>query len=116
MSFWKDAEYLNPTQGAQQPARTEANQLLYSLSIRGTFNYILYKGLSIGAGVEPTWYFDSGINNFDTPLVGKAAYNLGKFEVGLSYKHGLMNALKGTNENIKSGKFRDVQLSVFIPF
>ena len=90
----------------------------YFLSVGGTANYSLYKGLSIGLGVEPTYYFkctgEDSDNHFDVPLVGKVAYRFRPIEIGLSYKYGLMNVVK--NENMKSGKFRDLQLSLWIPF
>ncbi|GEM_PF-295691 len=106
-------------------------------SLGATVGYKLYKGLSIGAGIEPTynfyqshgitgdsndgtgnsWYYIGGNDKkrpFDVPLVGRVAYNFKFMEVGLSYKHGLFNTVK--NDQIKSGKFSDWQLSLFIPF
>lgn len=106
-------------------------------SLGATAGYRIYKGLSVGAGIEPTYYFYqshsmSGESNdgtgdsfyyvggndkkraFDIPLVGRISYNLRFMEVSLAYKHGLMNVVK--NSQIKSGKFSDWQLSLFFPF
>lgn len=100
------------------PPRYSISTHHYFFSIGGTFNYSLYRGLNIGLGIEPTYYFyqdgEKSSNKFDIPLLGKVAYDLGKFEAGLSYKHGLTDIIK--TDRIKSGKFREIQLSVFIPF
>lgn len=106
-------------------------------SLGATVGYRIYKGLSVGAGIEPTYYFYQshairGESNdgtgesfyyvggndkkraFDVPLVGRVSYNFGFMEVGLTYKRGLANVVK--NPQIKSGKFSDWQLSLFFPF
>lgn len=113
----------------------------YFTSISGTLNYSFIKNFSIGLGIEPTYYFsrkipgdvllsdsdgnlfesgfDSSVyferkNKFDIPVVAKVAYNFKVFEVGIYGKYGLINVLE--TEKFKNGKFRDFQLSVFIPF
>ena len=63
-------------------------------SLGGTINYPVYKGLSVGAGVESVYYFagyekEDMKHPFDVPFVGKIAYNLKVMELGISYKHGL---------------------------
>ena len=100
-----------------EPAMVEAGAKRFSAFATGTVNYTLYKGLSIGAGVQPTWYFSQNGGNskkFDIPVMGKIAYRFKTFEIGLNYKHGLMNNLK--TQYLKSGKFREYNLSVWIPF
>ncbi len=88
-------------------------------SIGGTANYSVIKNLSIGLGIEPTYFFmregQWSENKYDIPLVGKVAYNFNFLEVGISYKYGLMNVFE-PDFFIKPGKFRKVQLSLFIPF
>ena len=106
------------------------------ISIGGTANYSFIKKFSIGLGVEPAYYFKKGIpgsitfpghvedidwsryfdrkNRFDIPVVAKIAYNFNRFEVGIVGKYGMINVLE--TEHFKYGKFRDVQLSIFIPF
>lgn len=100
------------------PSTYESSNQYYHLSIGGTFNYKIYKGFNGGIGIEPTLFFyedgTKGKNKFDTPLIGKVGYDFGKFEIGAQYKYGLTNVMK--SEYIKSGKFRDIQLSLFIPF
>jgi hypothetical protein len=76
-------------------------------SVGGTVNYSIIKNLSAGLGVEPTYYF-RGDDKFDIPVVAKIAYNLKVVEFGISGKYGLMN--------VGSGKFREIQFSLFIPF
>jgi len=102
-------------------------------SIGGTVNYSFIKNFSIGLGVEPTYYFNGTIpgsftsterldenrifnrkNKFDIPVVAKIAYNFNGLELGISGKYGMMNVLE--TEYFKYGKFRDIQLSIFIPF
>ena len=83
-----------------------------------TANYTLFNNFSAGLGVAPTYWFstsgEESSGKFDIPLVAKIGYNLKYFELGLSYKHGLMNSIK--TDYIQSGNFRDVQLSIWIPF
>lgn len=88
-------------------------------SLGGTINYPVYKGLSVGVGVEPVYYFagyekEDMKHPFDVPFVGKIAYNLKFMELGISYKHGLSNVIE--TKDFTSGKFRDWQVSVWIPF
>lgn len=102
---------------AGQPAAVEGSAKRFSVYAAGTANYTLYKGLSIGAGVEPTYYFSQNGGNsrkFDLPVIARVAYRFKAFEIGLTYKHGLMNTLK--TEHLKSGKFREYNLSIWIPF
>ena len=120
----------------------------YFSSINGTANYSFIDNLSIGLGVEPTYYFSRTIpggifyngsfedsdtnkdfdriedfgtnkdfvrkNKFDIPVVAKISYNFKKFEVGIYGKYGMVNVLE--TAHFKYGKYRDVQLFVFIPF
>jgi len=83
-----------------------------------TANYTLFNNFSAGLGIAPTYWFstsgEESFGKFDIPLVAKIGYNLKYFELGLSYKHGLMNSIK--TDYIQSGNFRDVQLSIWIPF
>ena len=117
----------------------------YFTAIGGTANYSFIKNLSIGLGVEPTYYFNSKLpssykeisqddetsyggynknfevrdgnerkSHFDIPLVAKVTYKFKAVEVGVYGKYGLGNVL-GT-KNLKTANYRDLQLSVFIPF
>ena len=100
-----------------EPATLEASAKMYSTFISGTINYTICKGLSIGAGIQPIYYFSqNGGNNkkFDIPIVAKIAYRFKAFEIGLNYKYGLMNTVE--TKYLKSGKFREYNLSLWIPF
>lgn len=114
MKNWKSSY----SESLTQPPIREASSQYYYASMGGILNYYLYPGLSIGLGIEPTYYFyqdgEKSSNKFDIPLLGKAAYNFKKFEVGLTYKYGMTDIIK--TDHIKSGKFRSIQLSLFIPF
>ncbi|MDR1200082.1 MAG: porin family protein [Tannerellaceae bacterium] len=114
MKTWKSSY----SKSLKEPALFDASSQYYYVSAGGTFNYSIYRGLSAGVGIEPTYYFyqegETSRNKFDAPLIGKVAYDFGKFELGVSYKHGLTDVIK--TDRIKSGKFRDIQLSLFIPF
>ena len=87
-------------------------------SVGGTANYSLIKNVSAGLGFEPAYCFGNGSNfsksNFDIPVVAKIAYNLKFVEIGISGKYGLVNVFEASH--LKSGKFREIQLSAFIPF
>lgn len=100
-----------------EPAAYEISSKYYFVSTGGSVNYTLYKGLSFGVGIEPSYvFYQSGENRnkkFDSPLLGKLAYDFGFMEVGVNYKHGLMNMIK--TDRINSVKLRDWQISVFIP-
>ena len=113
MKYW-DSSY---GQVPGEPATCEASAKMFSTFVSGTANYTIYKGLNIGAGIQPIYYFSqNGGNNkkFDIPIVAKLAYRFKAFEIGLSYKHGLMNTLE--TKYLKSGKFREYNLSLWIPF
>jgi hypothetical protein len=114
----KGGYYPNNEQNSKELSRYEVSTQFYHVSASGTVNYNVYKGLSIGVGVEPTYVFflegENARKSFDIPPVGKISYNFNVFELGISYKYGLMNVIK--TDRIASGKFRDLQLSVFIPF
>ena len=85
-------------------------------SIGFTANYSLIKNLSVGLGVEPTYFFKANEikNRFDIPVVAKIAYNLKVAEVGIYGKYGPVGVFE--MDYMKSGKVREIQLSVFIPF
>jgi hypothetical protein len=85
-------------------------------SIGFTANYSLIKNLSAGLGVKPAYFFkaDEIKNSFDIPVVAKIAYNLKVVEIGICGKYGLLNVFE--MDYLKSGKIRDLQLSIFIPF
>ena len=78
------------------------------------------KKISVGLGVEPTYFFVKNRylyeykTNVDVPIVAKIVYNLKFVEIGIIGKYGLVNLFE--TEHLKSGKIREVQLSVFIPF
>ena len=88
------------------------------ISVGGTLNYSLIKNLSVGLGVEPAYCIQNlssnAKNNFDLPVVAKIAYNVKYFEIGIYGKYGLNNVFEG--EILQSGKIREIQLSLFIPF
>ncbi len=93
------------------------NYDIYFVSVGGTFGYLVYKGLSVGAGIEPTCFLYGDAkrkNTIDVPLVGKVAYNFRFVELGVSYKYGLTNVFE--TKDGRFGKFRDWQVFVWIPF
>lgn len=114
---WKDKDiFSKPDSEIVYIGGAESNDLHYYMSLGGSVNYRIYKGLSIGVGITPEWVFnksENSKNNFDTPLIGKIAYDFGKIEVGFTYKHGMTNLLK--TEGLKTAKIREFQLSVFVP-
>jgi hypothetical protein len=89
-------------------------------------NFHIYKGLNIGAGIEPSFIFAQDrtgeaslkekktSNKLDLPIVGRIAYDFGIFELGLKYKYGTLYAVETTY--IRAGHFQDWELSIFVPF
>ena len=96
-----------------------SSTVMYNFSaINFTANYSIVKNLSVGLGVEPTYYFDRSNNEFlkskfDVPVAAKLSYNLKFIELEISGKYGLINVIK--SDLLKSGKIHDLQLSVFFP-
>jgi len=91
----------------------------YFTSVGGSINYTIFKNLSAGIGMEPTFYLNKENgdnflkNKYDIPLVAKVSYNFRVVEVGITGKYGLINVLESKGSN---GKLREIQLSLFIPF
>ena len=79
-SMWLDIRAVLPD------GRLHVTSNCYCLSLDGTANYILYKGLGVVASVEPTCYFKctkvEDVRHFDIPLVGKIACRFMTSEVG----------------------------------
>ena len=91
-------------------------------SISGTANYAIIKNLSLGLGVEPSYFFKKvpgttnavRKNKFDIPVVAKITYSLKVIEFEISGKYGLVNVMEVPNRT--SGKYRELQFALFIPF
>jgi len=87
-------------------------------SIGFTANYMLIRNFSLGLGVEPLYFFKGHYseikNSYDVPVVARIAYNFKIAEIGISGKYGLVNVFE--MDYLKSGRIREIQLSLFIPF
>lgn len=89
--------------------------------MNATVNYRIWKGLSIGLGIEPTVFFNSGklrYNDasktvFDFPVLVKVGYELKNIGFAVSYKQGF-KALYD-NYMLNSEKNKELQISVFVP-
>lgn len=94
------------------------NNQKYYFALGAMANVHIYKGLNLGVGVEPTYYFVHQHNNkvsprFDIPVVAKIGYDFGPFELALSGKLGLFrNSKKGV---LDSNRREALMLSVYIP-
>jgi hypothetical protein len=94
----------------------------FQISVNPTWNYTLFQGWYAGAGIEPTFYLVSNPNkyqqkdsySYDMPLTAKFGYDFKYVDIAVGYKYGLCNTLN-TND-FSSGKFRNWQIQVFIPF
>jgi hypothetical protein len=92
-----------------------ATSYKYYTTIGGTANYSIIKNLSAGLGIEPAYYFYPG--KLDIPVVAKIACNFKIIGFEISGRYGLMNVhILKTEEGLQSGKFRDIQCTLFIPF
>lgn len=122
MKLWQTNYYMENQEN--EPSNPYDNMLskeestdFYLASLSASVNYSIYQGLNAGIGLEPVFlitHIGANHNFFDMPLVVSLAYNLGPVELGIIYKYGFFNLIK--SDYIQSGKFRDLQLSLFIPF
>lgn len=88
----------------------------FLLSLNASFNYKIVNGLSLGVGVEPTYYLHTlGDRKFDVPLTGKVSYDFRRFGLSFVYKHGMTDVMRRAN-CFKSGKMSDWQVQLFVPF
>jgi len=137
--FFKPYTYFNTHSGNNYASSGATPD--YFTSISGTVNYTLFKNISIGFGLEPSYYFNNKLpgtygailnpeqgyypgyfgsnterkTKFDIPIVAKVSYNLKVVEIGISGKYGLTNVVQKPH-SMKSGKNREIQLHLFIPF
>ena len=91
------------------------SDLVTYVSLQFVPKYKITKKLSVGIGMEPTYYFEKTVINrkFDIMIPVKVSYSLFSFaNLGLSYKHGLLNL--GKNNVIKR-KYGDIQFSLYFP-
>ncbi|MDR1762579.1 MAG: hypothetical protein LBR64_01300 [Dysgonamonadaceae bacterium] len=86
----------------------------YYFSLNASYNYNIYKNLHIGAGLEPTMYFESGWK-FDSSLTFRVGYDFKYVDIAIGYKVGLLNPLK-QKDAFLSGNLNDLQIQLFIPF
>ncbi|WP_250719334.1 hypothetical protein [Bacteroides fragilis] len=83
-----------------------------SLSLAGTCNFQIVKGLHVGVGVQPTYYIWE-TRTFDIPVLAKIGYDFGPAELAFSYKQGLVKNNKISA--FKDSRFSNWQFSVYIP-
>jgi len=95
--------------------------IYHSFSLNPSCNYRLVKGLYAGFGIEPTMYCIWGNNSvyffrikFDLPLTAKVGYDLKFIDFSINYKHGFFDTMDYSY--LEPAKFRNWQLSAFIPF
>lgn len=112
-----DVSYMGVSKTSIQEKDMGNNQKYY-FAIGTMANVKVFKGLSAGIGLEPTYYFAQQHRNkysprFDIPVVARIGYDFGNFEVSLSAKYGLIrNSLKGV---LDSNRREALMLSVYIP-
>lgn len=95
---------------------------LFAPAVNGTVNYRIWKGLSVGLGIEPTLFFNTDkvkYNQvqkqvFDCPVLIKAGYGFKNIEFAISYKHGF-KSLYNNSMFSSSTKNKELQVSVFVP-
>ncbi|MDR2811430.1 MAG: hypothetical protein LBB84_12915 [Tannerellaceae bacterium] len=114
----KDVQFSAPSENPYNYPIVQTPFRYLTISVGGTVNHPVAGGLSIGAGIEPTYYRrlegEGDKNTFDLPLVGKIAYDFGPVELGLQYKYGFAPVAR--SHYINNSKVRDLQISVFVPF
>lgn len=118
IKFLKSTQYRVATDEYDYAYYASSSSYTFLTSVGITANYSLFNKCSVGLGVEPSYYFRPNMNEiknkFDIPLVAKVAYDLKVVEVGIVGKYGTVNLFE--TEYMKSGKIREIQLSLFIPF
>lgn len=92
-----------------------------SLCLHGSLDYYIYKGIYVGAGLEPTYYFNTRLPDnlgskqvFDIPVLGRVGYDFKFLKIVLAYKHGFAKVYRSSM--YPKVTTRDLQLSVFVPF
>jgi hypothetical protein len=89
-----------------------------SASLALGYNYQTYKGLYVGAGIEPLYCYQRmgtmTFNKFDMPVFVKIGYELKFIDISVSCKKGITDMLK--DEYVKNGRINDLQIQMFIPF
>jgi hypothetical protein len=116
VNFDMDGTYTNENGGETHFISTGSYSTI-SFSVGFSANYIIYKDLYAGIGIEPIYSFHNFsrfINIFDAPLIGKLGYDFKFFDIAVAYKKGLLNALK--SDEFEKGQFNDWQIQLFIPF
>jgi len=117
------SKLLHPALKPGEYGKTKADHDFFT-SICGTANYSIMKNLSIGLGVEPTYYYKKEVfrvhyrernSHFDIPLIAKVAYKFKAVEVSIYGKNGLINVLGSKSYQHFNYKYRDIQMSLFIP-
>ena len=103
----------------QGEASGHFQHIYYSFSVNPSLNYRLIKGLYAGVGIEPTLYNKDDASKgekwkFDLPLTAKIGYDLKFIDFSVNYKHGIFDTME--SKYLNPAKFRNWQLSVFIPF
>jgi hypothetical protein len=86
------------------------------VSLNGSYNYKMLKGLYAGIGIEPTVYYIDVTSKylFDIPLTAKLGYDLKYFGLEVGYKLGFTDVIYPSY--FASGKRNDWQISLYIPF
>jgi hypothetical protein len=92
----------------------------YHVSLALSCNYLLYKGLYAGAGIEPSFRYRTEIsvsppvNRTDVPVFAKIGYDFRFIDISFAYKMGLTDMMR--DKNLTSGRINDWQMQLFIPF
>ena len=121
-----DAALLYQSRGVHVNFRPSSDRIVdetkrfNAISLHGVFNYKVWNGIKVGAGIEPTRYWkkdywtNKTLTSYDYPIVLKAGYDLKFMELSLRYKHGLKPVIEGVGY-VLNAKTRDLEISIFVP-
>jgi hypothetical protein len=117
--------------GAYDQEDAEAPSLFYSsdggytnlqASLSATFNYTVFDGWYLGAGVTPALYYIKNPNTFikdvfkfDIMPTFRGGYDFGYMDVSFNYRHGI-NKDVVNDYDYTAGRLNSWQVQVFIPF
>ena len=93
-------------------AGSSGKENAFSFAVGGSVNYNIIKGLSVGVGVQPTYYI-GGIQAFDIPIFAKIAYDLDYVQLAVSYQQGITKSYKVTP--YKNIRLSQVLFSAYVP-
>lgn len=115
LQTFKNVSFSPGTSADYTSVTAEARDINFQLAVSPSVNYLFFKRVYLGMGVEPTWNIVTEGKHFDIPVFGRIGYSLkGKMELAVTYRHGFLNVIDDSKYN--KGRISDLSVGIFIPF